>query len=78
MRRPGDACFLKAILMQHQLHSTAPETKNVTGTLLVTDDSLIIRQIIKDMATNAGWTVIGEAADGREAIERYRQLRPMP
>ena len=78
MRRPGDACFLKVTLMQHQLHATAPAANNLTGTLLVTDDSLIIRQIIKDMATNAGWTVIGEAADGREAIERYRQLRPMP
>jgi two-component system chemotaxis response regulator CheY len=45
-------------------------------TLLVADDALIIRQIIKDMATNAGWTVVGEAANGQEAIEQYRQLRP--
>jgi two-component system chemotaxis response regulator CheY len=44
--------------------------------LLVADDALIIRQIIKDMATNAGWTVVGEAANGQEAIEQYRQLRP--
>ena len=45
-------------------------------TLLVADDALIIRQIIKDMATSAGWTVVGEASNGQEAIERYRQLRP--
>jgi len=45
-------------------------------TLLVADDALIIRQIIKDMATGAGWTVVGEASNGQEAIERYRQLRP--
>jgi two-component system chemotaxis response regulator CheY len=45
-------------------------------TLLVADDALIIRQIIKDMATSAGWTVVGEAGNGQEAIERYRQLRP--
>ena len=45
-------------------------------TLLVADDALIIRQIIKDMAANAGWTIIGEATNGREAVERYRQLRP--
>ena len=45
-------------------------------TLLVADDALIIRQIIKDMATDAGWTVIGEAADGQEAVDRYRELRP--
>ena len=45
-------------------------------TLLVADDALIIRQIIKDMATSAGWTVVGEAGNGQEAIERYRELRP--
>ena len=50
----------------------------MSKTLLVADDALIIRQIIKDMATSAGWTVVGEAANGQEAIERYRQLRPMP
>jgi two-component system chemotaxis response regulator CheY len=45
-------------------------------TLLVTDDALIIRTIIKDMAVSAGWEVVGEAANGQEAIDRYRELRP--
>ncbi len=45
-------------------------------TLLVTDDALIIRQIIKDMAAKAGWEVVGEAANGQEAIDRYRELKP--
>lgn len=45
-------------------------------TLLVADDALIIRQIIKDMAVGAGWEVVGEAANGQEAIERYRELHP--
>jgi two-component system chemotaxis response regulator CheY len=45
-------------------------------TLLVTDDAMIIRKIIKDMATSAGWEVVGEAANGQEAIDRYRELRP--
>ncbi len=44
--------------------------------LLVADDALIIRQIIKDMATAAGWEVVGEASNGQEAIERYRELHP--
>jgi two-component system chemotaxis response regulator CheY len=44
--------------------------------LLVTDDALIIREIIKDLAASAGWEVVGEAANGQEAIERYRELHP--
>ena len=45
-------------------------------TLLVADDALIIREIIKDMARDAGWRVVGEAANGQEAIERYQELHP--
>ncbi len=45
-------------------------------TLLVTDDAMIIREIIKDTATSAGWTVVGEACNGQEAIDRYRDLHP--
>ena len=48
----------------------------MTRTLLVTDDAMIIRTIIKDMATKAGWEVVGEAANSQEAIDRYRELNP--
>ena len=45
-------------------------------TLLVTDDAAIIREIIKDTAIGAGWHIVGEATNGREAVERYAELRP--
>ena len=45
-------------------------------TLLVTDDAIIIREIIKDVAISAGWQIVGEATNGREAAERYAELRP--
>ena len=45
-------------------------------TLLVTDDAVIIREMIKDAAISAGWQIVGEAANGREAVERYAELRP--
>ena len=48
----------------------------MTRTLLVTDDAVVVREIIKAMTGQAGWTVVGEAGNGQEAIERYAELRP--
>ncbi len=44
--------------------------------LLVIDDAAIIREIIKDVASDAGWTIVGEAANGRQGIDRYQELKP--
>lgn len=44
--------------------------------LLITDDAPIIREMVKDALTNAGWEIVGEAANGQEAIDQYRALRP--
>ncbi len=46
-------------------------------TLLVTDDAAIIRAKIKEVAMSVGWTIVGEAKNGKEAVEKYAQLRPM-
>lgn len=44
--------------------------------LLVVDDALIMRAMIKDIARQAGWEIAGEAATGAEAVARYRELKP--
>jgi two-component system, chemotaxis family, chemotaxis protein CheY len=44
--------------------------------LLVTDDALIIREIIKDVALSAGWEIAGEASNGQMAVEMYQELHP--
>jgi two-component system chemotaxis response regulator CheY len=49
---------------------------HMTRKLLITDDALIIRAMIRDAAELAGWEVVGEAADGQQAIDMYEQLRP--
>ncbi|MEN6459041.1 MAG: response regulator [Thermoguttaceae bacterium] len=46
------------------------------NTLLIVDDALIVREKIKQAALSIGWTVVGEACNGREAIERFAELRP--
>jgi two-component system chemotaxis response regulator CheY len=47
-----------------------------TKRLLVVDDALIMRAIIKDTARSAGWEIAGEATNGAEAVARYRELKP--
>jgi two-component system chemotaxis response regulator CheY len=44
--------------------------------LLVVDDALLMRKMIRDVAAEAGWEVAGEARNGAEAVELYHRLRP--
>lgn len=46
------------------------------ATILIADDSLIIRRTLKNMLTKAGHTIVGEAENGFQAIENYRKLQP--
>ena len=46
------------------------------GRLLVVDDAMIMRKLIRDVAVEAGWEVAGEASDGAEAVALYEKLRP--
>lgn len=45
-------------------------------TALVVDDVAFARRIIKDILTGARYTVVGEAANGDEAISLYKKLQP--
>lgn len=44
--------------------------------VLVTDDALYCRMELKNILTSRGYRVVGEARNGQEAVERYRELRP--
>ena len=44
--------------------------------VLVCDDALFMRTMVKDILTQAGFTVVGEAETGQQAVEKYRTLRP--
>lgn len=44
--------------------------------ILVVDDAAFMRMMLKDILTKGGHQVIGEAANGEEAIEQYSKLKP--
>jgi two-component system chemotaxis response regulator CheB len=44
--------------------------------ILVADDSTFMRRVLTQALRDAGFDVVGEAADGDEALALYRQLRP--
>ena len=44
--------------------------------ILIVDDALFMRNMLRDIFTRAGFQVVGEAANGVEAVDRYRQLNP--
>ncbi|MFL5765028.1 MAG: response regulator [Bacteroidia bacterium] len=45
-------------------------------TILIVDDSMYMRSMISQLATNAGYTVVGEAGDGETAISMALSLKP--
>jgi two-component system chemotaxis response regulator CheY len=44
--------------------------------VLVVDDAAFMRKLVADALVGGGHEVIGEAASGAEAVERYRELKP--
>lgn len=44
--------------------------------VLVVDDAAFMRMMIKDILSKNGYDVVGEAADGAQAVERYQELHP--
>ncbi|MGA2975118.1 MAG: response regulator [Spirochaetia bacterium] len=48
----------------------------MSATILIVDDLSFMRMIQKEILTEKGYIVAGEAADGLEAVEKFRSLRP--
>lgn len=44
--------------------------------ILVVDDAMFMRTMLKNILVKQGFTVIGEAGNGKEALEQYKALKP--
>ncbi len=71
------------VVMGEQLYDMKVEKKagsQVTadskGTVVIVDDSALIRRTLRDLVESAGYTVVAEGANGEEGLEAYKEYRP--
>lgn len=48
----------------------------VTPRILIVDDALFMRRLLRDLFEQQGWQVVGEAENGVQALELYHELAP--
>lgn len=44
--------------------------------VLIADDSILMRRMVKTTLVSDGWEVAAEASNGAEAVEQYQRSRP--
>ena len=44
--------------------------------ILIVDDAMFMRTMLKNILAKQGFNVVGEAGNGREALEKYKELHP--
>lgn len=48
----------------------------MSAKILIVDDASFMRMMIKEILSKNGFEVVGEAGDGAEAVEKYKELKP--
>ena len=44
--------------------------------ILIVDDAAFMRMMIKNILIKNGFEVVGEASDGAQAVDKYKELKP--
>jgi two-component system, chemotaxis family, chemotaxis protein CheY len=48
----------------------------LSKTVLIVDDAVVMRMMIKGILSKNGFEIVGEAQNGAEAVDKYKTLRP--
>jgi two-component system chemotaxis response regulator CheY len=48
----------------------------MTKTVLIADDAVFMREMLREILTDAGYEIVAEASDGAEAVEQFREHSP--
>lgn len=46
------------------------------GRILIVDDTMFMRTLVKNILFSGGHDIVGEAEDGAQAVEMYKKLKP--
>lgn len=60
----------------HTFGAYAADDAPGLGKVLIVDDSRMSRSILRSILEKAGYSIIGEAANGEEAVEAYKEKKP--
>ena len=44
--------------------------------ILIVDDTEVFREALREIFEDRGYTIVGEASNGAEAVEKFKELRP--
>ncbi|MBI2266127.1 MAG: response regulator [Armatimonadetes bacterium] len=44
--------------------------------VLITDDAMFMRMMLKDILTKNGFEVVAEAENGAQAVQKYKEFKP--
>lgn len=44
--------------------------------ILIVDDAAFMRTLLKDILIKNGYNIVGEGANGQEAVAKYKELQP--
>ena len=44
--------------------------------ILIVDDAAFMRMMIREILSKSGYEIIGEAADGVQAVQKYKESKP--
>ncbi len=47
-----------------------------SATVMIVDDELFFRKMLRDVLSKEGFKIVAEASDGDEAVAKYRNYRP--
>lgn len=48
----------------------------MSNKVLIVDDAAFMRMMIKEILSKNGYSIVGEASDGAQAVEKYKELGP--